>query len=74
MNNKLLCEKLKKKKIPISKLASDCKLGYATCHDILSGKNKNPTIISIHRITSYLDVSIDELMEGDSDEESGIKD
>lgn len=74
MNNKILYEEFKKKNISISKLAKECDLGYATCHDILSGKKKNPSIKSIYKITSYLNISINTLMEGSSNEKNSIKD
>ncbi|MDU2672668.1 MAG: helix-turn-helix transcriptional regulator [Clostridium sp.] len=74
MNNKLLYDEFKKKNIPISKLANECNLAYATCHDILSGKKKNPSIKSAYKIASYLNVSIDNLMEDSSDEKSSVED
>lgn len=74
MNNKLLYEVFKKKKIPILKLAKDCDLSYSTCHDILTGKKKNPSILSVYKIASYLNISIDTLMEVTSDEKDSIKD
>ena len=74
MNNKFLFEEFKKKNITISKLACECKLAYATCYDILSWKKKNPSISSVHKIASYLNISIDKLMEDGSDEKSCIED
>ena len=74
MNNKLLYKEFKKKNITISKLSCECKLAYATCHDILSGKKNNPSISSVHKIASYLEISIDKLMEDGSDEKSCIED
>lgn len=74
MNNKLLYKEFKKKNITISKLSCECKLAYATCHDILSGKKKNPSISSVHKIASYLEISIDKLMEDGSNEKSCIED
>lgn len=74
MNNKLLYEEFKKRNIPITKLADECRLGYATCHDILSGKKKNPSITSVYKIASYLDIKIENLMEENSDEKNSVKD
>lgn len=74
MNNKLLYEEFKKKNISISKLAKECNLAYATCHDILSGKKKNPSIASAYKIASYLEISINTLMEESSNEKNSIKD
>lgn len=63
MNIDLINTEFKKKNISITKLANECGLGYATCHDILSGKKTNPTIETIHKIASFLNLSIDKLME-----------
>lgn len=63
MNIELLKNEFKKKNISIAKLANECELGYATCHDILSGKKTNPRIETVHKIASCLNLSIDELME-----------
>ncbi|WP_298126551.1 helix-turn-helix transcriptional regulator [uncultured Clostridium sp.] len=63
MNVELIRKAFKEKNISIAKLANECKLGYATCHDILSGKKTNANLNTIHKLASFLNLSIDELME-----------
>lgn len=62
MNTKLLKEIIKKKGMTILSLSKECKLGYATCHDILSGKIDNPRVKTICKITEVLGLSIDAVL------------
>lgn len=75
MNNKLIQDEIKKRGMTILAFSKECGLGYATCHDILSGKIDNPRLCTIHKIATVLGLSIDRLMskEEKNEEESNTK-
>lgn len=73
MKLNLLREAFNEKGISIKTLSKETGLAYATCYGILSGEKKNPTVISVYKISRYLNISIDELMGRDDDEKGNIK-
>lgn len=68
MNVELIQKAFEEKNISIAKLARECNLGYATCHDILSGKKSSANLKTIHKLASFLNLSIDELVENEFEE------
>ena len=73
MDISIIAKALEAKKITMNELAERCNVGYATIYDLLSEKRTNPTIETLHKITSFLNVSIDELMKGEEDGENCIE-
>lgn len=62
MDREKLEEILKETNISLYKLANDSNIGYATLHDIMSGKTKNPGIDTVTKIANALGKKIDDLI------------
>ncbi len=53
---------LTKKEIKPYKMAKEIGISQGNLYDILNGKNSNPTIKVLKKITDYLDITVDELI------------
>lgn len=53
---------LAKKDIKPYKMAKEIGISQGNLYDILNGKNSNPTIKVVKKITDYLGVTVDELL------------
>ncbi len=62
MDGKKIEEILKEKNTSLNKLANGSNVGYATLHDIMSGKTKNPGIDTVIKIANFLGKKIDDLI------------
>lgn len=62
MNVEKLKKILEEKHISLYKLANKSDIGYATLHDIMSGKIKNPRIDTVSKIASTLGKTVNDLI------------
>lgn len=53
---------LAKKGIKSYKMAKEIGISQGNLYDILNGKNSNPTIKVLKKITDYLEITVDELI------------
>lgn len=53
---------LDRKEIKPYKMAKEIGISQGNLYDILNGKNSNPTIKVLKKITDYLEITVDELI------------
>ena len=62
MDIKKIKEKMNFKKMSMLELSNKSEIGYATLHDILNGKSKNPRIDTIQKIAKALNENVENLI------------
>lgn len=62
INIQLIKDKLKESNMTINKLAKGSGLGYATCHDMVSGKKSDIKLSTAYKIAKALNISLDEFI------------
>jgi len=61
---KIIKQKMQKENFSIYELSKKSKVAYATLHNIISGKAKNPRIGTLVKIAQALNVPLQNLVEG----------
>lgn len=62
MDVEKLKQLLEEKKFSLYKLSIKSGIGYATLHDIISGKNKNPRVGTVAKIAGVFGKKVDDLI------------
>ena len=62
MNSDKLKKKIQEDKINLYKLSRESGIPYATLHDIVSGKTKNPTVDTILKLAKTLEESVESII------------